>query len=323
MDEEEEAAGGGGEEGGAGWIMTFADLMSLLMCFFVLLLSFSEMDVLKFKQLAGSMKEAFGIQREVKVKDIPKGTSIVAQEFSPGRPTPTAIAELRQQTTDESKQNLDFSDQDQKDMDDLQEALKEELERILQEKLEMLESLLAQEVQQEVLELSSEENEIVIRIREKGSFPSGSAKLDRDFHPILNKIGRVLKDIDGAIVVSGHTDTVPIATEKYPSNWVLSADRAASVVHHLTKYAGVPDKRMEIRANGETKPIDDNATWSGRAKNRRVEISVRFGNFETIEADDLRATYEASQYGVSPPQTSANPSAADRNDNAPSGNSSP
>ena len=69
----------------AAWVMTFADLMSLLMCFFVLLLSFSEMDALKFKRLAGSMNEAFGVQNTLNVTDIPKGTSIIAQEFSPGR----------------------------------------------------------------------------------------------------------------------------------------------------------------------------------------------------------------------------------------------
>ena len=68
------------------WMGTFADLMSLLMCFFVLLLAFSEMDVLKFKQIAGSMKFAFGVQNKIEVKDIPKGTSVIAMEFRPGKP---------------------------------------------------------------------------------------------------------------------------------------------------------------------------------------------------------------------------------------------
>ena len=68
-------------EGLPAWMGTFADLMSLLMCFFVLLLAFSEMDVLKFKQIAGSMKFAFGVQNKIEVKDIPKGTSVIAMEF--------------------------------------------------------------------------------------------------------------------------------------------------------------------------------------------------------------------------------------------------
>ena len=87
--------------------MTFADLMTLLMCFFVLLLSFSEMDVAKFKQLSGSMKEAFGVQSEIEVRTIPKGTSVVAQEFSPGKPEPTAINQIRQFTIDSNRNTLD------------------------------------------------------------------------------------------------------------------------------------------------------------------------------------------------------------------------
>lgn len=90
------------------WVMTFADLMSLLMCFFVLLLSFSEMDVLKFKQLMGSVKFAFGVQSEIEAKAIPKGTSIIAQEFSPGTPRPTPAPTVQQQTTRTDLSTLDI-----------------------------------------------------------------------------------------------------------------------------------------------------------------------------------------------------------------------
>jgi chemotaxis protein MotB len=89
------------------WMPTFADLMTLLMCFFVLLLSFSEMDVAKFKRLAGSMEKAFGVQAQLKVQKIPKGTSIIAQEFSPGKPEPTPINEIYQHTDDVTKLTLD------------------------------------------------------------------------------------------------------------------------------------------------------------------------------------------------------------------------
>src|SRR5690606_38080710 len=88
------------------WLSTFADLMSLLMCFFVLLLSFSEMDAMKFKRLAGSMAQAFGVQNRLNVIDIPKGTSIIAQEFSPGRPEPTPINEMWQHTEDITELSL-------------------------------------------------------------------------------------------------------------------------------------------------------------------------------------------------------------------------
>ena len=78
---------------------------------------------------------------------------------------------------------------------------------------------------------------------------------------------------------------------------MLSAARAASVVHYLTKYPKVPGDRIEIRAHGESRPIADNGTAEGRAKNRRVEISVRYGGFDSIASDDLRAVLKASGDG--------------------------
>ena len=87
---------------------TFADLMTLLMCFFVLLLSFSVMDAVKFKQIAGSMKYAFGVQNKIKLEDIPKGTSVIALEFRPGRPDPTPIDNIQQRTTKINQQFLEF-----------------------------------------------------------------------------------------------------------------------------------------------------------------------------------------------------------------------
>ena len=92
------------------WVMTFADLMSLLLAFFVLLFSFSEMDKNIYKELAGSLKEAFGVQREIKAKEPPKGINIIAREFSPGRPMPTPINEVRQKTSAESQEFPVFTD---------------------------------------------------------------------------------------------------------------------------------------------------------------------------------------------------------------------
>ncbi len=82
-------------------------MMSLLMCFFVLLLSFAEMDAMKFKRLAGSMAQAFGVQSKLDVKDPPKGTSVIALEFSPGRPEPTPINEIYQHTDDMTELSLE------------------------------------------------------------------------------------------------------------------------------------------------------------------------------------------------------------------------
>ncbi|MDQ7076197.1 MAG: flagellar motor protein MotB [Gammaproteobacteria bacterium] len=256
------------EEGIPGWVMTFADLMSLLMCFFVLLLSFSEMDVQKYKQVAGSMKFAFGVQREIKAKEIPKGTSVVAQEFSPGKPVPTPLIQIRQMTTEEYKQNLDFTDSDAKGAaQDMQEAIKRAKKRA-----EKLKKSLAREIKLGLLEVLTEREKVILRIRERGSFSSGKAALKPSFIPVLNRIGHSLKKSDGQIIVAGHTDNLPISTRQFSSNWVLSASRAASVVHFLTQHAKLNSKRFEIRAHADVVPLATNSIRAGRAKNRRIEI---------------------------------------------------
>ncbi|EIC21874.1 type VI secretion system protein TssL, long form [Thiorhodovibrio frisius] len=241
-----------------GWMATFADLMALLLCFFVLLLSFSEMDVHKYKQIAGSMKMAFGVQREVDVQAIPKGTTVISPDFSPGKPTPTLAQELRQQTTDESKTELG-PDQMRKEL----EAAAQEIAAALQE-----------EIEQGLIDVEVVGEEILIRIREKGSFASGSARLQDSFSPILDKIAETLSATEGSLIVAGHTDDVPINTMQFPSNWVLSAARAAAVVHHITEVRPELAERMQIRAHGDTRPVATNDTPEGRAENRRVEIVI-------------------------------------------------
>ena len=248
------------DEGAPAWVMTFADLMSLLMCFFVLLLSFSEMDVQKYKQIAGSMKMAFGVQREIRAPEPPKGTSVIAQEFSPNVTEPTPIPEVRQITREETREQVDLRD-----------VIREETAA----KAEELKEALAAEIDEGLVEVAAVDDEILIRIREKGSFPSGSATLRATFKPVLQRIGSVLAQTDGQIVVAGHTDNIPISTLQFPSNWVLSAARAANVVHYLSEQGQIAPERMEIRAHAETQPLTDNETPENRSENRRVEIILR------------------------------------------------
>lgn len=247
------------EEGAPAWLATFADLMSLLMCFFVLLLSFSEMDIQKYKQVAGSMERAFGIQRSVESDEIPKGTTVISQEFSPGRPEPTPILEMRQSTTDETQQNLRTNTLPTVNVDELAAQVS---------------AALAAEIEAQVLDVIPGETGVLIRVREKDSFPSGSARLQGDFEAVLDKLTVVLNAVEARVIVEGHTDDVPIDTPDYPSNWVLSSARAASVVHYLTENRLNDPSRVSIRARGEYLPIAPNDSAANRAKNRRVEINI-------------------------------------------------
>jgi len=261
------------EEGGAGWIMTFADLMSLLMCFFVLLLSFSEMDIQKYKQVAGSMKDAFGVQREVKSDVVPKGTSIVVDKFSPGRPDPDVLVnEMRQDTTDDFKENLEFYNVE----------LNEQAANLA----ELLKQTLEAEIEQGLLEIILDRNEVSVRIHEKDSFPSASAELNPEFFPILDQIVVVLNNSKGLIRVDGHTDSLPIATNKFPSNWILSAARAARVVHYMVDGGLEDDSRIELRGYADTRPVSSNDTPENRARNRRIEIIVSFRSIQPDVDED-------------------------------------
>ncbi|KJY94852.1 MULTISPECIES: flagellar motor protein MotB [Pseudoalteromonas] len=280
------------------WMGTFADLMSLLMCFFVLLLAFSEMDVLKFKQIAGSMKFAFGVQNKLEVKDIPKGTSVIAMEFKPGRPDPTPIETIQQQTVEMTQQMLEFQageedsaggrkEQrgDQRGGESASTADEQSQQQAIaaadQERTNELVKKIAQQLEQQIIdgaiELESLGQQIIIRIRENGSFPSGSAFLQPKFKPIIQDIAELLKDVPGEITVSGHTDDFQVSNELYTNNWDLSAMRAVAVASEMQKVDDFDKSRMVVVGRADTRPLVPNETDEDRKRNRRVEISIMQG----------------------------------------------
>jgi chemotaxis protein MotB len=274
------------------WMATFADLAVLLMCFFVLLLSFSELDVQKYRQIVGSMKNAFGVQREVFARESPKGTSFVAQEFSPGKPDPTPINIIQQQTAPEQRPFVDVRtegdpqsrtdqpndgfprSQNEPGALDAKSIAEEESQARTRLDAERLRFLLREEIAKGQVEVEHDGSRITISIREKGSFPSGQATLIEPFTPVLRKIGKAISEIPGGLTVSGHTDNLPIATERFRSNWELSAARAVTVVHKLIDEGDVQPGRLTIEGYADTRPVETNATAAGRARNRRVEINI-------------------------------------------------
>jgi len=285
-------------EGLPAWMGTFADLMSLLMCFFVLLLAFSEMDVLKFKQIAGSMKFAFGVQNKIEVKDIPKGTSVIAMEFRPGRPDPTPIDTIQQQTIDMTQQMLEFQagDEDsaggrqkqrgtqrggQSQQTSTDQSASTQQAANQEQVAEMMKKV-AQQLQKQILdgsiEMESLGQQITIRIRENGSFSAGSAFLQPQFCPVIRQIGEILADMPGQIEVSGHSDKQQISNELYSSNWDLSAQRAVAVAEALRSAPGFDEARMSVVGKASNEPlIEDPQTPEELASNRRVEININQG----------------------------------------------
>jgi chemotaxis protein MotB len=267
------------------------------------------MDVLKFKQIAGSMKFAFGVQNKIEVKDIPKGTSVIAMEFTPGKPEPTPIETIQQQTVEMTQQMLEFQAGDESSAGGRQEqrgdkrggesrstSQEESSEQATsaadQEQTNELVKKIAQQLEKQIIdgaiELESLGQQIIIRIRENGSFPSGSAFLQPKFKPIIQDIGVLLKDVPGEITVSGHTDDFQVSNELYINNWDLSSKRAVAVASELQKVQGFDKTRMMVVGRAETRPLVPNDTDEDRRRNRRVEISILQGKAKESAPIDVR-----------------------------------
>jgi len=267
------------------------------------------MDVLKFKQIAGSMKFAFGVQNKIEVKDIPKGTSVIAMEFTPGKPEPTPIETIQQQTVEMTQQMLEFQAGDESSAGGRQEQRGEKrggessstseevasapaVSAADQEQINDLVKKIAQQLEKQIIdgaiELESLGQQIIIRIRENGSFPSGSAFLQPQFKPIIQDIGRLLKDVPGEITVSGHTDDFQVSNELYINNWDLSSKRAVAVASELQKVPGFDKTRMMVVGRAETRPLVPNDSREDRRRNRRVEISILQGKAKESAPIDVR-----------------------------------
>jgi chemotaxis protein MotB len=213
------------------------------------------------------MKEAFGVQAEMKADYIPKGTSVVTTEFSPGRPDPTALDSIRQHTIDSSKSTLKFNSPTESDERDEDTAnLDRDAARLREE--------LAEEIAAGTVSISREGARVIVHIHEQGSFGSGYADVKPTFLPTLDKIGRLISDMEGIVQVTGHTDDVPIANARFRSNWELSAGRAVSVVHRLLDSSSLDPRRVVVTGLASTQPRVANDSPENRARNRRVEISL-------------------------------------------------
>ena len=357
--------------GAPAWMSTFADMATLLMAFFVLILSFAEFNVPKFKQISGSLKNAFGIQRMVPVVEQPKGTTVLSLNFSPS-PAPAVTENITQQTTLEEKPEVeiqtktkdeDFSEDTKKLAESIKEAVargdieievlgknvvmnftptdaeQKDLPQLLQETLNAIEKAkaaagksnkdvlvggleeklkelseaadqaqdalnqdksekeefkkaeekaeltedelkvaLKQEIGQGLVTVEKKEDKVIITVGAGGAFPSGTAKLTPQAKRIMDNIAKVNSKGKSTIMVTGHTDDVPLVFgSQYRDNWDLAAARAASVVQSLEDSDVISPGRLVATSKGETQPVASNATSSGRSKNRRIEIEINYG----------------------------------------------
>lgn len=226
------------EAGAPRWMTTFGDLMSLLLCFFVLLLSFSEMDRKKYKVVAGSMEKAFGMQRKQNISESPRlGLKMIAKEF---------------------------------DQDAIATRIKEYIGQELEENFDELYGKIGDDI-----EIEAGREQVVVRLMGESTFDSGKADIKPELKPMILRIAQILaNEADGDIIISGHTDNVPVRGGPFQSNLKLSIARAATVAQFLLDRTTIDPQRVSTMGFGEFRPIADNSTELGRRKNRRVEIIV-------------------------------------------------
>jgi chemotaxis protein MotB len=244
------------------WMVTFADMMALLLCLFVLLLSFSEMDVAKFKVMAGEMEQAFGLALKSKL------TGMI--EFR-GTPEKRAFKDARTQQVDEFVPLVvppSLERADEYNVTNPEYSAEDALAADLSDTL-------YDEINEGSLMLERVGREVIIRFPGHVVYPSGSDTILPSTLEILDRVAKALAETNGQLMVSGHTDDVPISTGRYRSNWDLSSARASSVVHYLLKNKLIAPGRISATGYADSRPLVPNNSAENRATNRRVEITIR------------------------------------------------
>ncbi|PKR47985.1 OmpA family protein [Thalassospira marina] len=246
--------------GAPAWMATFADLMSLLLVLFVLLLTFAEMDVVKYKAIAGSVKAAFGFAKDDQLAGVIEmdGSLLGKAIKNPSPDTPRVITELPPVQTPQV--DIEKNDTGQERAEKLENTIETVLQRMG----------LTEEIG-----IERKGDEVVVRFPDDIAFPSGSSQINEEFGAILDRVLPVINQTDGTVIVAGHTDNIPLSpSSRFQSNWDLSASRATSVLHWMINENHMDPNRLILQGFGDSRPIADNGTPEGRAKNRRVELTI-------------------------------------------------
>lgn len=251
-------------KGSPAWQATFADLMNLLLCFFVLLFSMSTVDAQKFEAVVASFNQTFSI------------FTAGATAIGDGILISNGVSQLNE--LDEYINSTGKMDNGEIVNEDVASAMAkaEEAQMEESEKLaEKIEEALDERDMEEEIEVEFTSQYVQLTLKGAVLFDSGSTLLREECKPILDQVGIILERYaEGTIEIEGHTDNVPMAGAKYSNNDELSDGRALSVFNYLLTVANLDPANMKHSGRGEYVPIADNSTPEGRAKNRRVEIKI-------------------------------------------------
>lgn len=230
------------------WLVSYADFITLLFAFFVVMYAVSSVNEGKYRVLSDSISAAF--------RSIPGSTSGAMVQVNPNAPMPVTIPFKKPQPA-----NIKT------------DTNREKNKELLRNKAKEISDALAPLVQSGQVRITEGALGITVEINASVLFDSGEARLQLPAMRALTAVGQILATTDFPITVEGHTDNAPISTLLFPSNWELSGARAASVVR-LFVDTGVDPRRLTATGYAEQRPVADNASLEGRQRNRRVAITM-------------------------------------------------
>ena len=250
-------------KGSPAWMNTFADLMNLLLCFFVMLFSMSSVNEEKFEKVIASFQSTFSI--------LPGGGASIGE----GELISSGISQLENFDSYYNQQLSSQSDGQTEEEKDITEAYEQQELEESEDMAQQLENALSQYGIQDDVEVDFNAEYVTLNMNGALLFDSASAELRDEAYPLVNKLGKILVTYDNNIIeVEGYTDNVPIHSSKYEDNNVLSMYRALAVANYLRDTTTLDPAYIKSSGRGEYVPIADNATPEGRARNRRVEIKI-------------------------------------------------
>ncbi len=233
------------------WLVSYADFITLLFAFFVVMYAISSINEGKYRVLSDSLVQAFQ-EKQTSDKLIYMGERNPEILTGTGKPIGKSVPQRRSE---------DPSPQVQQETEDMKRIARN------------VQTAMSSMVAEGKVKVTRSPRGIMVEINASTLFPSGDATLQPNSAQALAAVAEVLSQIDNPIQVEGHTDNIPIRSLAYPSNWELSSARAGSVVRLLTE-AGVPPGRMVAIGYADNKPVDTNANPDGRARNRRVNVLI-------------------------------------------------
>ncbi|HPT68625.1 MAG TPA: flagellar motor protein MotB [Syntrophomonas sp.] len=247
----EESSGEGGMER---WLLSYADFITLLMVFFIMMYALSKVDVAKYNAIAQSLSVVL--------------TGSTIQELDD--PGPSLAPGVSGKQT--SEQAIDLAET----AGQLAEVQKQIEKFISIDKIDGSSSTAGQSSTKlaDYIDIIEQERGLVISIKDTLLFPSGSDELNPQAQVVIEQLGKALDQVPNQLRVEGHTDDLAINTEQFPSNWELSVARATTVLHVLQKDVGIDAQRLSVGGYGEFKPLVPNTNAANRSKNRRVDIVI-------------------------------------------------